>query len=173
MVRPLRDSDFDELGRLRNPKEVLGDGERLKVPLRFADAADNTRRRTLDAALHRPGFRTGTVDDAAVDRVEDAYEEYEATLRDAWKHSTDDAFDRWLDAVAETTNEGGVEGDACTVRNAAYPDDQGSPGHLKMRNGKMVCVPDKPKSKDAATIDAREAAYQQYDEEISQRWRGS
>jgi hypothetical protein len=67
---------------------------------------------------------------------------------------------------------GAQEGDICTVRGLDFPDDFGSPGHLRMRNGRLECVPDKPQSArkhdHATTMDE---VYRAYDLEISQRWR--
>jgi hypothetical protein len=178
MRRPT-DDDF-------NPDGTLKDKRSFRTPLMMADS-NNARRRTLDAAAFRPGFRTAAAVDAsidddafadALDARDQAYRDYDERVSSAWLDSADDTFDktmrvlaRWQDAMDAETNEGGVEGDACTVRNAEFPDDQGSPGHIRMYRGRLVCTPDEPKSKDAATIDAREAAYQQYDREIADAWR--
>jgi hypothetical protein len=69
---------------------------------------------------------------------------------------------------------GAQEGDICTVRGLDFPDDFGSPGHLRMRDGRLVCVPNEPQSAKkhdhAMTMDE---VYRAYDLEISQRWRAS
>jgi len=54
---------------------------------------------------------------------------------------------------------GAREGDACTVRNPEYPDDQGAPGHLRSVGGQLVCVPD---GSEDGIRDARQLAYDAY-----------
>jgi len=177
-MRKVTDDDFDENG-------LLKDGHTYRVPMRMADS--NSTRRTLDAALHRPGFRAATaLDDAALadarDAREQAYRDYDERVSTAWIDSADDTFDRTmrvlerLQDAADDTGEGSVEGASCTVKNDTYKNDFGAPGHLRRdaKSGKLICVPDKPKS---VGKDARDHAavmrdvYDQYDQTIVDAWR--
>src|SRR5262249_52635678 len=143
--RPADDDDaFDERG-------VIRDGYGMRVPLYLMDsmqraiAVDARRRRkivgrdpfgrvassyeeeeeedamTIDAALHRPGYRTSaTVND---DEAVAAYREYVRNLTDSWR-TTDQAAPRV----------GPKEGDACMT-------DDKQPGRWVCEGGALVCRP--------------------------------
>jgi hypothetical protein len=155
--------------------DILKDGRSFRVPMMMRDslsplqravAAESAQHWSCDKplitdasggtiGLHRPGYRI-SANDAARTARDEAHAEYEKTLTDAWR-----------DAAGEGS--AGQEGAVCTVRNQQFPADQGSPGHLKMRGGKLVCVPDKSRARaDAAMTDEREATYQQYDAETAE-----
>jgi hypothetical protein len=79
-----------------------------------------------------------------------AYDEYD-----------DFVTQRWRGGDAEGYSETSI-GQVCTVQGADYPLDYGAPGHIKRVGGKIVCVPDAPRSRDddddsreRATSDAR------------------
>lgn len=142
------DDPFDERG-------ILKDGRSVRVSMMDAEAVRH-RLNLHDGAGHSPGHRPGfAFSDVSIgDEREQAYADYEADLTSAYK----------MDA-----GEGTREGDICTVKNAEYPNAFGSPGHLRRRNGKLVCVPDEPRSRDTMTVDQ---AYAQYEKELSERWKG-
>jgi hypothetical protein len=125
---------FDEDGLLR-------DGARYRVPATLMDGmpprrGDNVT--SVDAALHRPGFRFA--DQRAQQRVADARAAYETDLINSWRK---DADEDW-----------GDPGDQCTVRSGGV--DEGAPGHLRRINGRLVCVPDDDDDEtERATGDAR------------------
>ena len=142
------DDPFDERG-------ILKDGRTVRVSMMDAEAV-RQRLNLHDGKGGKPGHRPGFIisDASTRDAREQAYADYEAYLTAAYK----------MDA-----GEGTHEGDICTVKNAEYPNDFGSPGHLRKRNGKLVCVPDEPRTRDAVTADE---AYAQYDKELSEQWKG-
>jgi hypothetical protein len=90
-----------------------------------------------DAIPRRPGFTRD-----ALDRIEQAYREAELRDASAWRHlgRHDEAdgmtSDRW----------GGKVGAECTIN--------GAPGHLKMVNGGLQCVPDAKDAMPELTGDA-------------------
>ena len=160
---------------------LLRDGRSLRVPLYLKDgsinshlsavqrsiAASKTAQPTQDAVargfglsdglqLHRPGFRRNTSDAAALERTRQAYADADIEASNAWKGSTADAR----------------AGDPCTVRGPEFPHDHGAQGTLQQRNGGWVCVPSNPRQ-DAATFDAKAAAYAEYDREMADAWRTS
>jgi hypothetical protein len=96
---------------------------------------------------HRPGFACS---DAVFNRDarESAYSDYEHDVTTAWKRDA-----REPGSIATQ------EGDLCTCRSPEYPDDFGSPGHVRWRNGRLTCVPDQPSTRDATTIDEAYAEY--------------
>ena len=163
------DNDFDERG-------VLKDGRRLRVPLMMMDGLDDVERAiVLDAAarrfglsngndLRKPGYRY-TTDSRALEAKERAYRERDEADAEAWRGNPPAG-------AGSGEFRGAQEGDICTVRGLDFLEDLGGPGHLQMRNGHLVCVPDKPQSArkhdHAMTMDE---VYQAYDLEISQRWR--
>jgi hypothetical protein len=78
------------------------------------------------------------------------------------------------------------EGDLCTCRGPEFPESFGSPGHLKMHQGKLVCVPDERRSSelpdpasDRRSVEQRVAdharvmadAYADYDLRVAQQYR--
>jgi hypothetical protein len=144
----------------------LEDGDTLRVsmtmrdslsPLQQAIAADADRRRArlVDAfgSSEYVGHRPGPVyssDASAYSEVERAHQEMVRDHAEAWH---DDRFT--FEPVAKETGfgskwfAGAHEGDVCTVSGPEYPADFGSPGHLRRIGNKLVCVPDKPRSRDA------------------------
>jgi hypothetical protein len=95
--------------------------------MRFMDSSTT---RPTGKVLHRPGFADGAMTDAK----KAAYDSYEKTLTSAWENPTGHG------------PIGSQIGDICTCRGPEFPDDIGSPGHLKMISGKLVCTPDQPRS---------------------------
>ncbi len=89
-------------------------------------------------ALHKPGQRFST-DEAANDAREEARREWIDEMCNAWRKPAADA--------SSGEFRGAQEGDVCTVREGGVG--EGSPGHLRMLNGKLTCVPDKHRA-DAA-----------------------
>ena len=74
-------------------------------------------------------------------------------MRDAWKGDRD-----------------AQPGDVCTVREGAslYGWREGSPGHLQMVGGKLLCVPDKQQDSAPTT---RDEAWEQLQREKAEAWR--
>jgi hypothetical protein len=101
--------------------------------------------------LHQPGFRISN----ACRRDMSIYDQYDAAIASEYKNHP---------PTGEGSGElrGAQPNDICTIN--------GSPGHLKMINGKLVCVPDLGRD---ANDDPRQAAIDAYDLEIANRWRGS
>ena len=155
-----------------NEDSILRDGQSQRVPLFMRDGAINpdltpsqrakamAAQQTEDAVarrfglrdalqLHRPGFRYNT-DCAALERSRQAYADADQQAANAWKRDATGTF------------RGQQEGDLCTIN--------GAPGHLRKVNGKFECVPDR--SQDAAAFDAKAQAYEQYDREMANAWRG-
>jgi hypothetical protein len=171
---------------------VLRDGETLRVPLHMRDhetlspqqrevmagkaarrADDAARRFGLDdgLALHRPGQRFA-VDAAARERVEQARAEGIRDMCDAWKTPPPESNT----GVGELR--GAKEGDACTVREGGVG--EGGPGHLRVVNGKLTCVPDQrsqdgasvPRTMDAADAQKiKDAAWREMVDELEGAWR--
>jgi hypothetical protein len=167
------DDDFDP--------NILQDGETLRVPMRFADSAQRALGTHIAAnggLLHRPGYLTR--DSAATQRVNDAYASYETSLRGAYRDA-DPGWPSGAGAGFAGTYEGRT-GDACTVRNAEYPNDFGSPGHLENRGGRMICVPDNPRSNSSPPLseasadarrlgDAKQQAMDDYLNDLQNAWK--
>ena len=168
---------------------VLRDGQTLRVPLHMRDhetlspqqrevMADKAARLSLDEAakrfglddglaLHKPGQRFST-DQAANDAREEARRESIDEMCNAWRKPAADA--------SSGEFRGAQEGDVCTVREGGVG--EGSPGHLRMLNGKLTCVPDKhradaaPRSmsmEDAQKI--RDRAWLESVQELESAWR--
>ena len=161
----LTDDDWNADGTLR-------DKHSFRTPLMMADS-NNTRRRTLDAAAFRPGFRgVTTLDDTTGDAAGDAadraerrqlmYEMYDHEVQNAYKNPghTADYFDTY-DAVrgdGETDPISGAHvGDLCTVRSGAGQyGAEGSPGHMVMiENVGLTCVADTVRTSAFAEVDAK------------------
>lgn len=167
-------------------------------PMRITDAAGNA-----GLALQRPGFRCLLEDDAsaharAVARAV-AYRDYEKSLCDQYKSPPVFGGDDRITGVGARGAGGSQPGDPCTCSGAEFPDDFGSPGHMQMVEGKLVCVPDKSRRRDEedADEDAEEAIagptsdtravtqivrdhqvnmariYADHDRELSETWRRS
>jgi hypothetical protein len=181
---------IDRHGRLVDRDgEQLRDGDRLRVPLHMRDhetlspqqravmaakarlSLDDAAKRfgLDDGLLHRPGQRFA-VDAAARERVEQAYQDSKRELQDAWRTPAADA--------SSGEFRGAREGDVCTVREGGVG--EGGPGHLRMVNNKLTCVPDK-RSQDSASVprtmtaDAaqaiRDRAWCESVEELESAWR--
>jgi hypothetical protein len=160
--------------------DLLGDGERRTVPMMMRDSAgepllvtdaaeqayERYRRRQMDAvAANRAAWlRLGRdgADAAERERAEQIYRDEKRRLSDAWRQD------------ATPVGRGQQEGAACTVRAGGR--DEGSPGHLRMVNGKLTCVPDQRRdaprtmtADDAQPI--RDAAYRQYCDELVNAWK--
>ena len=110
--------------------------------------------------LHQPGYRVSSggnigdqwVRDGAKADLQEIYDAYAVEQSEAWRSPT--GFGT-VDPI------GAREGDVCTIN--------GSPGHLRMADGKLTCTPDQ--RRDAMTTDMAEV-YAAYNAEISQRWKG-
>jgi hypothetical protein len=140
---------------------------------------------------HRPGFLLRA--DISNDQRRRADDAYRHDLENAWRNpvrapGSHDAEARPPSGFGSHGSRGEREGDLCTVRGPEFVESFGSPGHLKMYQGKLVCVPDPeyrrgsdrpdPASDhrsvakllaDKARIMARE--YSLYDETTANRWR--
>jgi hypothetical protein len=135
---------------------ILQDQETLKVPMRFMDSAG--RSRVTDAALHRPGFRV-TNDAAMRDVKQKAYTEYERRLVNAWRDAANPPT-----GAGSHGPIGAREGDLCTI--------DGAPGHLHRIGGRLICIPDKARRRDAMPVqDERQQAYDEYDAQLVDAWR--
>jgi hypothetical protein len=176
------DSLFDRNG-------ILRDGAVTRVRLMMRDGAINPRltpaqrakaaQQTEDAAarrfgltdalqLHRPGFRRSQ-DAAALERTRAAYTAYDAADAAAYKQTREFGGDEPRNTGSGAPGRGNgapagaypysaaAEGSACTTN--------GAPGHLRKVNGKLECVPGQ--RQDAATVDAKAAAYADYDREMA------
>ena len=153
------DDAFDERGQLR-------DGiTRIKVPIRMMDSAgDLPKVHDADgnAILRQPGF---TAKDAAARTARNkAYDRYDAQISQRWRDGSDskhcaacgeendldanycsDCGERFSDDLDDAADPTGVgshganyeqqEGASCTVN--------GSAGHLRPVDGKLVCIPDR------------------------------
>jgi hypothetical protein len=177
------DNPFDSNG-------LLKDGRRLRVPTMLMDANSlNQRAVMLDAALHRPGFRTivedasGSVHDASaaahrrrLQDVSKAKAEYLDYITNAWK-GEDAAFSDDEDYGPQTV------GQVCTVAAEDYPEQYGSPGHVRRVGGRYLCVPDRP-NQSAPASDGRtvkqlmqdkerimQVAYDAYDAQLRDAYR--
>jgi hypothetical protein len=122
-------------------KRILDDGEKLTVPMRFADGSTG-RVAITDAAgnsdLHtfsRPGFRVAN-NAFARGELKAAYAAYERDLGDAYKAPADIPPTGFGSASASEMR-GDKEGDVCTIN--------GRPGHL---NAKLECIPDEGEDDD-------------------------
>jgi hypothetical protein len=168
------DDAFDERGILKDGRIFrlrFADANSLQraVAAHFAKVTDSNGRG--GAALQRPGYRV--LDDAAgLDEKQKAYLTYDENIRRAY---LDVQSDDPITGFGSGELRGSQENDICTVRNADFPLDFGSPGHMRMYNGKLTCVPDRPRSKaandtrDHATVMAEE--YSRYEQSLRDAWR--
>jgi hypothetical protein len=171
----MRHEIFDRHGRRVERDGLIEDGDTLKVPMQFRDglspvqqaiAADadvrRSRARLVDAfgsseyVGHRPG-PVYTSDASAYSEVERAHQEMIKDHAEAWRDDNN-RQQEFLFTPAGRHNATGFgskefagahEGDVCTVSGPEYPADFGSRGHLRRIGNKLVCVPDKPRSRDA------------------------
>jgi hypothetical protein len=163
------DSDSFEtiVDRYGRKVKVLKDGCSARVTFRDAAASraqhsvNDGRRPLTDAdrqALKgcQPGFRT-VADSQRTQRraaVDAAYQEHEHRLVNAWRDGPNGAGSS---GAGSGSFRGQRPGDSCTVRGAEFPDDFGSPGVLRERNGSLVCVP--LDSDNGDVFDARRKKY--------------
>jgi hypothetical protein len=180
--RQIDDDDdlFDEHGLLR-------DGKTYRVPMSARDSLTPLQRAVAASQLHdahgRPaGHRPGFVFDAgsdARDAMRELYRQHDAEEAERWRRPTKPEPIESITGVGSHGFTGAHEGDMCTVRGPEYPKDFGSPGHLWFRQGKLVCVPDEPRSDshDAAPKSPAEhrrnmdQIYAEYDAEQQSAWR--
>jgi hypothetical protein len=158
---------IDKDGREREHQGILPDGSRLKVPMTVMDSVQRNIGGTqlvVDAhgnsdlyALRRPGARYPTQRTTADVMRQVAYDEANEAAEEAWR--TPPA--KPLPAGAYPAN-GAKVGDICTIN--------GAPGHLRDRDGGLVCVPDD--QHDALPVDDREAAYREIEQRDNNAWRG-
>jgi len=141
---------------------ILKDGHALVVPLRMMDAMQKdihehfSGAKITDGAFHKPGFRVS----ATVTRDRSIYDSYDAEVASAYKNV----------GAVESEVRGQREGDSCTVKSGqGLYGPEGSPGHLQMVEGELVCVADSKLSD--AMRDEREATYQAYQNRIQNAWR--
>ena len=174
---------------------ILRDGQSLRVPLYLRDGAINPRltptqhgkaaQQTEDAVarrfgltdglqLHKPGFRRVT-DAAALERVQQAYNAYDAADAAAYKQTRD--YNEHTGGDPDRTGAGAPakgagapqgayplsagEGTSCTINGAA--------GVLVRQGDWLVCNP--RRATDAAAFDAKAQAYADYDREMADAWR--
>ena len=120
--------DDEDMRRRRDMREVLRDGEVLRV--RMSDGLDPLQRAVAEhvaggrktitdgygfagEALQRPGFRLSST--ANYDSVDAAYDQYDTRLRDAYKDA-DDSHTSSTEGVGSGGFAGRRVGDLCTVR---------------------------------------------------------
>lgn len=178
MGRTFMIDDLDDEDDIRS---ILQDGDHLRVPMRMMDSMSRSVAthfaKVMDgngkggAALHKPGFHV--LDDAAgAYSKQKAYETYDENIRRAY---LDIQSDDQVTGFGSGELRGSQENDICTVRNADFPLDFGSPGHMRMYNGKLTCVPDRPRSKaandtrDHASVMAEE--HSRYEQSLRDAWR--
>jgi hypothetical protein len=176
------DSGFDRNG-------ILRDGAVPRVRLVMRDGAINPNllphqhgkamHQTEDAVarrfglsdglqLHKPGFRRVT-DAAALERMQQAYNDYDAADAQAYKHTRD--YNEFSGSEPRLTGSGAPgRGNGAPASAYPYAAVNGAAGHLQRRGASLVCIPDA--RGDARSVDAREAAYRAYDEEQANAWRG-
>jgi hypothetical protein len=182
-----RSTDADDrwetvIGHDGKPARILKDGRRVRVPAYLRDGRSlvyNVNKSLTDAermqlASCRPGFRT--VDSQHIRERQqfaaDARAVAEHEMCEAYKHARSGvgvSFGRYDANGSNGGFRGQQEGDACTVRGPEFPDDFGSPGVLRERNGALVCVPldngdDEPlfDASQGGVVDPVEAAYRDH-----------
>jgi hypothetical protein len=149
---------------------VLKDGHSFRVPFRMCDSLqrsvaqhfsgrnsppmrDATRLHDGHGGRvgHKPGFIVS--DAVADDACRKAYRDYSDALTNAWRHDA-------APPGAYPLSSG--EGTACTINGAL--------GTLVREGRWLVC---KPSQQDASTLDARDKAYTDYENELTNAWRRS
>jgi hypothetical protein len=179
--RPVDDDVVPDGGWVRTPmwamdgvqREIAADARRRKVveldPMGRVRSTFEEEEEieedatTIDAAMHRPGYRTARVSDAA---AHTAYDEYVRGLTDSWRTTDQPA-----------PHVGPREGDPCMT-------DDKEPSRWQRRGDALVCVPDNnridfdtasttvPRMMDEASAQAiRDAAYLQMCNELINAWR--
>ena len=104
--------------------------------------------------------------------MQQAYPAYDAADAAAYKQTRD--YSEYTGNEPRNTGTG-APAKALAAPAGAYPyaaasegascTSNGAPGHLRTVNGKLECVPDR--RQDAATFDAKAAAYDEYDREMA------
>jgi hypothetical protein len=156
------DDDFEIVrGIDGRPVRVLKDGGRMRVSMQMRDSALRDQRGgrlhdgrgNYDVVGHKPGF----VMSDRVQRPRSIYDRYDAEKSAEWKNPPT--------GFGSKGQRGQHEGDICTFN--------GAPGHLQMRGGELVCVPDRCSDQPDPASDRRSIAdeYAAYDVRISQAWR--
>jgi hypothetical protein len=154
----MRSDDFETvLDHNGRRVRILKDGGRYRVPLMFRDGINPSltslqrsvasRHQLSDAELAscRPGFRYGarTVDRQALsDAKAKAYALYDAEISRQYLMPEGFGGDPPIIGAGSHGPIGQREGDVCTVRGPEFAESFGSPGHLRLRHGQLVCVPD-------------------------------
>src|SRR5262249_49640555 len=118
---------------------TLNDGTVADVEPWKASVIEATRCGLADdgsMTMFRPGYRFAADAAAGFEAKREAYEAGVKDLTDAWRTPADAA-----PPVGSGESRGQREGDVCTVRSGGVG--EGSPGHLRMVNGKLECVPDR------------------------------
>jgi len=150
---------FDERGVLKDHRSYrvpmyAMDALSRDVAQPFAGVTDATGDDGL--SLHRPGFRISKT----ITRDRSIYDAYDSAAEVAYKNV----------GGVESEVHGQREGDTCTVKSGqGLYGSEGSPGHLRMVEGELVCVADSKLSD--ALRDEREAAHQEYQDRIQNAWR--
>jgi hypothetical protein len=110
--------------------------------------------------LCRPGVRIDggnrdrLVRDEARDEIQRAYDESDALVQNAWRNAPT--------GFGSGEFRGAREGDLCTIN--------GSPGHLKLIDGTLRCVPDK-RNDAQSSRDALSSAYLSAEAWLSDAWK--
>ena len=144
---------------------MLSDAARIK---------DEARQEMIDAQANEWRNKPGA------DPFERALAEREAVeaFAAAWKHKPEadpstDARDAAMREMRDAWkgDRDAQPGDVCTVREGAslYGWREGSPGHLQMVGGKLLCVPDDKQLDSAPTT--RDEAWEQLQRERAEAWR--
>jgi hypothetical protein len=156
---------IDAHGRRR---KVLRDGGVMRVPLMLRDGQPNptlsptqhaiaaSRRQLSDQELAscRPGFRFAK-DAALRDAKAKAYALYDAEIGRAYLVPEGFGGDPRITGAGSHGAIGPREGDVCQVKGPEFAASFGQPGHVRMRNGALVCVPDRDDAADAKARRAR------------------
>jgi hypothetical protein len=137
---------------------IMRDGIAMRVPLQMRDAS----RLTIDASLHRPGFRVGDTD--VRDARQQANDEYLHDLTNAWKSQESKVSGFGSTEFRSAQQEGAV----CTIN--------GFPGHINSKGECIADPPDQPErlpvKLDANAHRSRMAqTYDAYDRELTNAWR--